>query len=112
MPLEADLSTRWHPCYSHMPQSHVTLLVSHLADGICLPDIRQELVAQALTLAGTTHQTSDVNKLNSGGHLHSNNTMSSIWLVIMTCACWLLDTTNVSVTMHHMTAGSGDGVVC
>lgn len=54
-------------------QAHMCLSCPgpHLADGVRLAYVCQELVAQALTLAGTTHQTRNVNKLNSGGDLHA-----------------------------------------
>mmetsp|Transcript_34505 Transcript_34505/g.76655 ORF Transcript_34505/g.76655 Transcript_34505/m.76655 type:complete len:390 (-) Transcript_34505:245-1414(-) len=47
----------------------VVLEAAHyLADGVCLADVCEELVAQALTLTGSAHQASNVNKLHSGGH--------------------------------------------
>jgi hypothetical protein len=42
---------------------------AHLADGVRLPDVGQELVAQPLALAGARHQASDVHKLDGGGQL-------------------------------------------
>ena len=45
------------------------LKVAHdLADGVALTNVRKELVAQALALAGTFYQTGDVNELDGCGH--------------------------------------------
>ena len=50
--------------------SHVRIAeeAHHLGDGIGLADVREELVAQALPLARSGHQTGDVHELHRGGH--------------------------------------------
>ena len=40
----------------------------YLSNGITLPDVGQELIAQALALTGALHQPGNVHKLNAGGH--------------------------------------------
>ncbi len=40
----------------------------HVEDGISLTDIREELVAETLTLGGTLHKTGYIHDLDSGGH--------------------------------------------
>ena len=38
----------------------------HMDDGVGLPDVGQELVAQALAPGGALHEAGDVHKLNDG----------------------------------------------
>ena len=45
----------------------VVKTANHVYDGICHPDIGQELVAQAFAPAGTLHQTGDVHEFDHGG---------------------------------------------
>ncbi len=40
----------------------------HLADGVRLPDVGQELVAQSLSLTGTPHDPGDIHELDGGWH--------------------------------------------
>ena len=49
--------------------NHVIVLEAahHVHDGVHLADVGQELVAQALALAGALHQAGDVHKLHPGG---------------------------------------------
>ena len=46
----------------------VAEVAHHLADGVAVADVGQELVAQALALAGTLDQACDVHELHRGGH--------------------------------------------
>ena len=46
----------------------VTEETHDFADGVRLADVREELVAQALALAGAGHETRDVHELDGGGH--------------------------------------------
>ena len=41
----------------------------HMDDGVALPDVAEELVAQTGALTGTLHQTGDVHKFHHGGGL-------------------------------------------
>ena len=41
----------------------------HVDDGVHLPDVGEELVAQALALAGAAHQPGDVHKFNGRGRV-------------------------------------------
>ena len=47
----------------------VVKAANHVYDGICHPDIGQELVAQAFAPAGTLHQTGDVHEFDHGGSI-------------------------------------------
>ena len=46
----------------------VTEETHDFADGVRLADVREELVAEALPLARSGHQTRDVDELDRGGH--------------------------------------------
>ena len=52
----------------HMDDVVVFKATHHIHDGIGFADVRQKLVAQAFTGAGTGHQPGDVHKLDDGGH--------------------------------------------
>ena len=55
--------------YTHLDvyKRQVLEVTDHLADGIALADVGQELVAQACALgSGALHQTGDVDELNGG----------------------------------------------
>ena len=45
----------------------------HLANGIGVADVGQELVAHALSLAGALHEASNVDKLHGGGNLRQES---------------------------------------
>ena len=53
-------------CEAQPPPPH---LGPHLTNGVSFPNVGQELVAQALSLACTAHQAGNVHKLHGGGHL-------------------------------------------
>ena len=51
----------------HMDDVVVFKAAHHVDDGVHLPDVGEELVAQALALGSALHQARDVHKLNGGG---------------------------------------------
>ena len=53
----------------HMDDVVVVKAADHMDDGVALPDVAQELVAQACALAGTFHQTGNVHEFHHGGGL-------------------------------------------
>ena len=52
----------------HVGHVRVTEEAHHFRDGVGLADVREELVAEALPLARSGHQTRDVDELDRGGH--------------------------------------------
>ena len=61
------VAARVHPA-RHVHHVGVTEETHDFADGVRLADVREELVAQALALAGAGHETRDVHELDGGGH--------------------------------------------
>jgi hypothetical protein len=62
-----DVGDRVH-LVGHVDHVVVFKAAHHVDDGIGLADVRQKLVAQAFTGAGTGHQTGDVHELDDGRH--------------------------------------------
>ena len=53
----------------HVHDVLVVKAADHVDDGVGLPDVGQELVAQARALAGALHQACDIHELDDGGGL-------------------------------------------
>ena len=64
---DLDVGDRVHPA-GHVDHVVVVETAHHVDDGVGLADVAQELVAQALALAGPGHQAGDVDELDDGRH--------------------------------------------